>query len=120
MPPSFHNPACLPVGKRFRRWTMMLRFHRRAVALRAAGLSMIVLAAAPAEAAPGQTLFDDFQYTSSADARLRQRGWDVRSGGGGPGVGSWDPGLITFATVNGATVMQLGAATNGTPGGTRQ
>ncbi|MET0132251.1 MAG: glycoside hydrolase family 16 protein [Kibdelosporangium sp.] len=99
---------------------MRFRFPRRAGALGIAGLSVLTLAAVPATAAPGQTLFDDFAYSSSSDSRLRQRGWEVRSGGGGPGVGSWDPGLITFSTLNGSTVMQLGAATNGTAGGTRQ
>jgi hypothetical protein len=79
-------------------------------------LTLPVVPTLPANAAPGQTLFDDFSYTSSSDARLRQRGWDVRSGGGGPGVGSWDAGLITFS----GGIMQLGASTNGTPGGTRQ
>jgi hypothetical protein len=82
-----------------------------------AALCALTLPALPtAEAAPGQTLFDDFSYTSSSDARLRQRGWIVRSGGGGPGVGSWDPGLVRFA---GGT-MTLGAATNGNSSGTRQ
>jgi hypothetical protein len=80
-------------------------------------LCLLTLPAIPAQAAPGQTLFDDFSYTSSSDARLRQRGWEVRSGGGGPGVGtSWDPALVTFS----GSIMSLGVTTNGTPGGTRQ
>ncbi|MGO1049036.1 cellulose binding domain-containing protein [Crossiella sp. CA198] len=72
--------------------------------------------------APAQIFFDDFHYDTSADARLNQRGWTVRTGSGGPGVGgaTWDPALVTFPTVAGQKVAQLSAQTNGTPSGTRQ
>lgn len=63
----------------------------------------------------GPALFDDFSYTSSSDARLAQRGWTVRTGGGGPGVGApvWDPAQVTFPAVAGGRAMQLEAWTNG-------
>jgi hypothetical protein len=63
----------------------------------------------------GEVLFDDFAYTSSSDARIAQRGWTVRSGGGGPGVPDavWDPALVTFPTVSGNRVLQLESSNNG-------
>jgi hypothetical protein len=63
----------------------------------------------------GEVLFDDFAYTSSSDARIAQRGWTVRSGGGGPGVPGavWDPALVTFPTVNGNRVLRLESSNNG-------
>jgi hypothetical protein len=63
----------------------------------------------------GEVLFDDFAYTSSSDARIAQRGWTVRSGGGGPGVPGavWDPALVTFPAVGGSKVMQLESANDG-------
>ncbi|MGX7828899.1 cellulose binding domain-containing protein [Actinokineospora sp. 24-640] len=63
----------------------------------------------------GEVLFDDFSYTSSSDPRIGQRGWTVRSGGGGPGVPGavWDPALVTFPTVGGSKVMQLESSNNG-------
>jgi cellulose binding protein with CBM3 domain len=63
----------------------------------------------------GAVLFDDFAYTSSSDARITQRGWTVRSGGGGPGVPGavWDPSLVTFPTVSGQKVMRLESSNNG-------
>jgi hypothetical protein len=63
----------------------------------------------------GEVLFDDFAYTSSSDARIAQRGWTVRSGGGGPGVpgATWDPSLVTFPTVSGNRVLQLESSNNG-------
>jgi hypothetical protein len=63
----------------------------------------------------GEVLFDDFAYTSSSDPRIGQRGWTVRSGGGGPGVPGavWDPALVTFPTVSGNRVLQLESSNNG-------
>lgn len=63
----------------------------------------------------GPALFDDFSYTSSTDARLAQRGWTVRTGGGGPGVGApvWDRAKVTFPAIPGGQAMQLDASTNG-------
>ena len=41
----------------------------------------------------GQTLFDDFDYTSHTDPALAAHGWSVRGNSGGPGVpgATWDP-----------------------------
>jgi hypothetical protein len=63
----------------------------------------------------GEVLFDDFAYTSSSDPRIAQRGWTVRSGGGGPGVPGavWDPALVTFPSVSGSQVLQLESSNNG-------
>jgi len=63
----------------------------------------------------GEVLFDDFAYTSSSDPKIAQRGWTVRSGGGGPGVPDavWDPALVTFPTVGGNQVLQLESSNNG-------
>ncbi|GAB1515156.1 cellulose binding domain-containing protein [Actinophytocola sp. KF-1] len=63
----------------------------------------------------GEVLFDDFAYTSSSEPRIAQRGWTVRSGGGGPGVpgATWDPSLVTFPTVGGNQVLQLESSNNG-------
>lgn len=63
----------------------------------------------------GPKLFDDFSYTSSTDSRIGQRGWTVRSGGGGPGVpgAEWDASRVTFPTVDGQKVMRLDSWNNG-------
>lgn len=63
----------------------------------------------------GPALFDDFSYTASNDPRIAQRGWTVRSGGGGPGVPGaiWDPALVTFPNAGGSTVLQLESSNNG-------
>lgn len=63
----------------------------------------------------GEVLFDDFAYTSSSDPRIAQRGWTVRSGGGGPGVPGavWDPALVTFPSVSGQQVLQLESSNDG-------
>ena len=96
---------------------------------RSAGLAVAVLAASaavalssgtPAGAADCGYLFDDFHYSSSADARLTQNGWTPRSYQGGPGVpgANWSPSSITFPTSDGDQVMQLTASTDGTGAGT--
>ncbi|WP_330275015.1 family 16 glycosylhydrolase [Lentzea sp. NBC_00516] len=63
----------------------------------------------------GPKMFDDFAYNNSSDSRIGQRGWTVRSGGGGPGVpgATWDPSRITFPTVDGQKVMRLDSWNNG-------
>jgi hypothetical protein len=63
----------------------------------------------------GPKMFDDFSYTSSGDSRISQRGWTVRSGGGGPGVpgAEWDPSRVTFPTVDGQKVLRLDSWNNG-------
>jgi hypothetical protein len=72
--------------------------------------------------AGGQTLFDDFNYTSSTDPAISAHGWNVRSNPGGPGVpgATWDPSKVTFPTVSGNSVMNLQTSTAGTAETTRQ
>ncbi|MFJ9813122.1 cellulose binding domain-containing protein [Streptomyces sp. NPDC101158] len=69
----------------------------------------------------GQTLFDDFTYTSSADPALAAHGWNVRANSGGPGVpgATWDPSKVTFSALGGGTVMNLETSTAGTGESTR-
>jgi hypothetical protein len=69
----------------------------------------------------GQTLFDDFTYTSHTDPALSAHGWNVRSNSGGPGVpgATWDPSKVTFTTEGGSRVMNLETSTAGTGESTR-
>jgi len=71
---------------------------------------------------PGQALFDDFSYSSSADSRLAQRGWTVKTGAGGPGVpgATWSANALTFPSTGGGQVLQLDSSTDGTGAGTTQ
>ncbi|MBT3150197.1 family 16 glycosylhydrolase [Streptomyces sp. CHD11] len=64
----------------------------------------------------GQTLFDDFDYTSHTDPAISAHGWSVRSNPGGPGVpgAAWDPSKVTFASSGGNSVMNLETSTAGT------
>ncbi len=64
----------------------------------------------------GQTLFDDFAYTSHTDPALSAHGWSVRANPGGPGVpgATWDPSQVTFASPGGTSVMNLRTSTAGT------
>ncbi|MEV0569092.1 ricin-type beta-trefoil lectin domain protein [Dactylosporangium sp. NPDC050588] len=79
--------------------------------------------AGPAHAAPNSCgfVFDDFNYSSSADGNFTGHGWTPRGNAGGPGVpgATWAPGNVTFPTSGGQKVMQLTASTNGTGAGTR-
>ncbi|GAA0580182.1 glycosyl hydrolase [Paractinoplanes ferrugineus] len=97
---------------------------------RLAGLAAAVLAASGAVALTSGTsaaaadcgyLFDDFHYSSSADATLTGHGWTPRSYQGGPGVpgANWSPNSITFPNSGGDQVMQLTASTDGTAAGTK-
>ncbi|WP_308250776.1 cellulose binding domain-containing protein [Nonomuraea rhizosphaerae] len=75
----------------------------------------------PTDPPPGNSqgvLFDDFSYTNSADPRLSQRGWTVRSSSGGPGVpgATWSPSAVTFP----GGLLTLDSSTNGTGSGTVQ
>ncbi|WP_414945293.1 glycoside hydrolase family 16 protein [Amycolatopsis sp. cmx-11-32] len=90
-----------------------------------AALSVAALGLAPGTASGAAAcgaLFDDFHYASHTDGLLSQHGWQVRSGGGGPGVAGarWAPEGITFPTSGGDKVLQLASATDGTPAGTTQ
>jgi hypothetical protein len=61
--------------------------------------------------------FDDFNYTSSTDSNLLNFGWSPRSGGGGPGIGTWDPTHIMFIpdpADSSNELMQMAATTSGT------
>ncbi|MFF9201713.1 cellulose binding domain-containing protein [Streptomyces sp. NPDC014986] len=71
--------------------------------------------------AGGQTLFDDFTYTSHTDPAISAHGWNVRSNSGGPGVpgATWDPSKVTFSASGGNTVMNLETSTAGTGASTR-
>ncbi|MFH8804631.1 cellulose binding domain-containing protein [Streptomyces sp. NPDC017936] len=64
----------------------------------------------------GETLFDDFSYTSHTDPALASHGWNVRSNSGGPGVpgATWDPSKVTFVNQSGNTVMNLETSSAGT------
>ncbi len=67
--------------------------------------------------------FDDFNYSSSSDPALLNFGWSPRSGGGGPGIGTWDPTHITFLTDpsdSSNQLMQMAASNSGTAGTTIQ
>jgi hypothetical protein len=82
-------------------------------------------ATAPGTPVTGKTLFDDFSYTSSSDAKLATNGWSVRTGGGGPGISgaTWSKSAVTFPAdpANPTNrIMQLAASTTGTAGGTVQ
>ncbi|MFF1272626.1 cellulose binding domain-containing protein [Streptomyces marokkonensis] len=69
----------------------------------------------------GQTLFDDFDYTSHTDPAISAHGWSVRSNSGGPGVpgATWDPSKVTFSSSGGNSVMNLETSTAGTGASTR-
>ncbi|HEY6185544.1 MAG TPA: glycoside hydrolase family 16 protein [Terriglobales bacterium] len=67
--------------------------------------------------------FDDFNYTSSSDPTMLNFGWAPRSGGGGPGIGTWDPTHITFIPDPADStneLMQMAATTSGTASTTIQ
>ena len=67
--------------------------------------------------------FDDFNYTSSSDPTMLNFGWAPRSGGGGPGIGTWDPTHITFIPDPADStneLMQMAATTSGTASTTVQ
>lgn len=63
----------------------------------------------------GATLFDDFDYASSADPAIAAHGWSVRSNSGGPGVpnATWSPENVTFATEGGNSIMNMETSTAG-------
>jgi hypothetical protein len=90
-----------------------------------AGISATAPTAQAAPTAPNaacQVLFDDFSYNSPSDPALTTQGWTVRTGGGGPGPtgATWTAANVSFPTIDGTTVLQMTAATNGTTTGTTQ
>ena len=82
-------------------------------------LALLTLTVLLAGRANAQTsvFFDDFNYTSSTDSNLLNFSWSPRSGGGGPGIGTWDPTHITFIpdpADSSNELMQMAATTSGT------
>jgi hypothetical protein len=66
----------------------------------------------------GKIMFDDFNYSNSADSALSAHGWWVRTGSGGPGPSgcTWSSNNITFLTDSQNSsnkLMRLTATTNG-------
>lgn len=99
---------------------MTCNIRNTAATLFAAVLAMVLLASA---AHAQSVFFDDFNYTSSSDPNLLNFGWAPRSGGGGPGIGTWDPTHITFIpdpADSSNQLMQMAATTNGTANTTIQ
>jgi endo-1,3-1,4-beta-glycanase ExoK len=86
--------------------------------------SAVLIVALHAGSAHAQSVFfDDFNYTSSSDPTLLNFGWAPRSGGGGPGIGTWDPNHITFIPDPADStneLMQMAASTSGTASTTVQ
>ncbi|MFK3730235.1 glycoside hydrolase family 16 protein [Streptomyces sp. NPDC088090] len=80
--------------------------------------------ASPTPAGPPGTLFDDFDYTGADDPSLAARGWEIRTGGGGPGIrDSWSADGVSFPsdpTAEGGRVLRLRSTTDGTKQGTAQ
>ncbi|MGW6842925.1 glycoside hydrolase family 16 protein [Streptomyces sp. NPDC054958] len=87
-------------------------------------------AAAPAPSAPPTpsgppgTLFDNFHYDGPDDSSLAAHGWEVRTGGGGPGIkDTWSAagaGFPADTTAQGGRTLQLRSSTDGTKQGTEQ
>ena len=86
--------------------------------------SVVLIVVLHAGRAHAQSVFfDDFNYTSSSDPTLLNFGWAPRSGGGGPGIGTWDPTHITFIPDPADStneLMQMAATTSGTASTTVQ
>ncbi|SDM48922.1 glycoside hydrolase family 16 protein [Allokutzneria albata] len=95
---------------------------RTRLALLPAALLLLTTGAAPAAAAPGQVLFDDFSYAGSADPLVGQHGWRIRDYQGGPGVPGavWSPSQVSFPGSGPGKALRLTGTTDGTAAGTRQ
>ncbi|MFB6630296.1 glycoside hydrolase family 16 protein [Streptomyces sp. NPDC056362] len=80
--------------------------------------------ASPSPSGPPGTLFDDFHYTGADDPALAEHGWEIRTGGGGPGIkDTWSASGVGFpsdSTAQGGTVLRLRSSTDGTAQGTEQ
>ncbi|MFF9065657.1 glycoside hydrolase family 16 protein [Streptomyces sp. NPDC014891] len=78
----------------------------------------------PTPTGPPGTLFDDFDYTGADDPSLAANGWEIRTGGGGPGVrDSWSADGAAFPSdpaAQGGRVLRLRSTTDGTAQGTTQ
>ncbi|WP_327308087.1 glycoside hydrolase family 16 protein [Streptomyces sp. NBC_01298] len=90
----------------------------------AAGSGARTPSASPTPSGPPGTLFDDFRYSGPDDPSLGEHGWEVRTGGGGPGIkDTWSAAGASFpsdSTAQGGRVLQLQSSTDGTKQGTRQ
>ncbi|MDX2561704.1 glycoside hydrolase family 16 protein [Streptomyces sp. TX20-6-3] len=80
--------------------------------------------ASPTPTGPPGTLFDTFNYTGADDPSLAAHGWEIRTGGGGPGIkDTWSAEGAAFPsdpTAEGGKVLRLRSATDGTRQGTTQ
>ncbi|MEU6623954.1 glycoside hydrolase family 16 protein [Streptomyces litmocidini] len=80
--------------------------------------------ASPTPTGPPGTLFDDFHYSGADDPDLAAHGWEIRTGGGGPGIkDTWSADGVDFpsdTTAQGGRALQLRSSTDGTAQGTRQ
>ncbi|MFD4738018.1 glycoside hydrolase family 16 protein [Streptomyces virginiae] len=80
--------------------------------------------ASPTPSGPPGTLFDSFHYSGSDDSSLAAHGWEVRTGGGGPGIkDTWSTagaGFPADTTAQGGRVLRLQSSTDGTKQGTQQ
>ncbi|MEU2117935.1 glycoside hydrolase family 16 protein [Streptomyces sp. NPDC016459] len=80
--------------------------------------------ASPTPTGPPGTLFDNFNYTGADDPSLAAHGWQIRTGGGGPGIkGTWSADGAAFLsdpTAKGGKVLRLRSSTDGTEQGTTQ
>ncbi|MFD8206947.1 glycoside hydrolase family 16 protein [Streptomyces sp. NPDC059695] len=80
--------------------------------------------ASPSPSGPPGTLFDDFRYSGADDPALAAHGWEIRTGGGGPGIkdtwGTAGVGFPSDTTAQGGTVLRLRSSTDGTAQGTEQ
>ncbi|MFB7605535.1 glycoside hydrolase family 16 protein [Streptomyces gardneri] len=80
--------------------------------------------ASPTPTGPPGTLFDDFDYTGADDPSLAAHGWEIRTGGGGPGIkDTWSADGAAFPSdpaAEGGKVLRLRSSTDGTRSGTTQ
>ncbi|WP_406864347.1 glycoside hydrolase family 16 protein [Streptomyces sp. HUAS MG47] len=80
--------------------------------------------ASPTPTGPPGTLFDSFDYTGADDPSLATHGWEIRTGGGGPGIkDTWSADGAEFlsdTTAQGGKVLRLRSSTDGTEQGTEQ
>ncbi|QGN32231.1 glycoside hydrolase family 16 protein [Microlunatus sp. Gsoil 973] len=88
----------------------------------AAALSLAGVAPTASAAPPHGVLFDDFDYSGPDDPAVTADGWEVRTGGGGPGVegATWTADNIAFPRIQGKKSLQLRLTTDGTSQGTTQ
>src|ERR1700757_2120007 len=112
-PPGLQS---LPLPQSKRRFPMRRSNGNHAITLSSLVL-MLALLTGIAHSQTYSVFFDDFNYQSSSDPTLLSFGWAPRSGGGGPGIGTWDPTHITFIPdpANSSNqLMQMTATTDGT------